>query len=195
MNTELLSLKSLTHQIWGTTTACCDRSCKYDDIEAAQQLKLVPLSNDLLGIKMCDATSKFTKSTLFLQRLSKLELKFIQYFPGNLWSYEWIRDPFVQPTSSSFTLTRKRRRNWYFPWWFPKNKFNTGNPTNFWISLNDEYPALMKKSLRIVIPFAASYVCKVGFTAVGVLNAGGSFTKSSKIRLTSELSNLHIRLL
>ena len=32
---------------------------------------------------------------------------FPEYFPGNLSSYEWIRDSFVQPTSSSFTEQEK----------------------------------------------------------------------------------------
>jgi len=44
----------------------------------------------------------------------------------------------------------------------------------------------MKKSLRIVIPFAAMYLFKVEFNTMGVLLAGGSFTNSSKIRLTVE---------
>jgi len=49
-----------------------------------KSLKLVMLSTDLLEIKMCDPAFKFTKFSLFLQHLSKLELKFTLYFLGNL---------------------------------------------------------------------------------------------------------------
>ena len=45
--------------------------------------------------------------SVFLQHLSKLESKFTKYFPENLSNYEWIRDPFVQPTPSSFTEQEK----------------------------------------------------------------------------------------
>ena len=41
--------------------------------------------------------------SVFLQYLSNLELEFKKYFPENLSSYEWIRDPFAQHTPSSFT--------------------------------------------------------------------------------------------
>ena len=50
-----------------------------------------------------------------------------------------------------------------------KRKFNSGNPTKFWISLNDEYPALIKKALRMIIPFATSYFCEADFSAMAVI--------------------------
>ena len=45
--------------------------------------------------------------SVFLQHLSNLELKFKKYFPENLSSYEWICDPFAQPTPSSFIEQEK----------------------------------------------------------------------------------------
>ena len=50
-----------------------------------------------------------------------------------------------------------------------KRKFNSENPTKFWISLNDEYPALTKKTLRMIIPFATSCLCEAGFSAVAAI--------------------------
>ena len=41
--------------------------------------------------------------SVFVQHLSKLALKFAQYFPEDLSSYKWIRDPYVQAIPSSFT--------------------------------------------------------------------------------------------
>jgi len=51
-----------------------------------------------------------------------------------------------------------------------KRMFTSGNPTIFWISLNDEYPAaLAKKALRMVIRFATSYLREAGFSAMTVI--------------------------
>ena len=50
-----------------------------------------------------------------------------------------------------------------------KRKFNSGNPTKFWISLNGVYPALTEKTLRMIIPFATSYLCEAGFSATAVI--------------------------
>ena len=50
-----------------------------------------------------------------------------------------------------------------------KRKFNLENPAKFWILLNDKYPTLKKKALQMVIPFATSYLCKVGFSALVVI--------------------------
>jgi len=48
-----------------------------------------------------------TLQKIFLQHPAKLELNFYQYFPGNLWSCKWFRDPIVQLTPSSFTEQEK----------------------------------------------------------------------------------------
>ena len=109
--------------------------------------------------------------SVFLQHLPNLQLKFKKYFPENLSSYERIRRPFAQPTPSSFTeqgnedyldLTCDNSR---------KRKFDLVNPTNFWISLNDKYPALKKKGLRMFFLFATSYLCKAGLSAMAVINS------------------------
>jgi len=50
-----------------------------------------------------------TLQKIFLQHPIKLDLNFYQYSPGNLSSCEWIRDPFVQPTPSSFPEQEKEK--------------------------------------------------------------------------------------
>ena len=107
--------------------------------------------------------------SVFVQHLSKLELKFAHYFQEDLSSYEWIQDPYAQPIPSS--LTEKEKENYIDLTCdsFLKRKFNSVNLTNFCISLNDEYPALTKKALRILVPFATSYLCEAGFSAMAVI--------------------------
>ena len=109
--------------------------------------------------------------SVFLQHLPNLLLKFKKYFPENLSSYKRIRRPFAQPTLSSFTEQEKED---YLDLTCDnslKRKFNLVNPTNFWISLNDEYPALTKKALRMVVLFATSYLCEAGLSAMAVIKS------------------------
>ena len=107
--------------------------------------------------------------SLFVQHLSTLDSKFSKYFPKNLSDYEWIRNPSDQPCPSSFSEQEKED---YIDLTCDnslKRKFNSGNPTKFWISLNGEYPALTEKALRIIIPFATSYLCEAGFSTMAVI--------------------------
>ena len=107
--------------------------------------------------------------SVFVQHLSKLELKFAHYFQEDLSSYEWIQDPYAQPIPSSFTEKEKEDYIDLTCDSSLKRKFNSVNLTNFWISLNDKYPALTKKALRILVPFATSYFCEAGFSAMAVI--------------------------
>ena len=107
--------------------------------------------------------------SVFVQHLSKLELKFAHYFQEDLSSYEWIQDPYAQPIPPSFTEKEKEDYIDLTCDSSLKRKFNSVNLTNFWISLNDEYPALTKKALRILVPFATSYLCEAGFSAMAVI--------------------------
>ena len=40
--------------------------------------------------------------------------------------------------------------------------------TNFWIEARAEYSVISKAALRVSIPFATSYLCEAGFSAVAV---------------------------
>ena len=109
--------------------------------------------------------------SVFLHHLAKLEWKFTKHFPKNLSSYELIHNPFYQPTPSPFT---KQEKEDYIDLTcdnFRKRKFNSGNPTNFWILLNVEYSALTEKALQMVILFATSYSCEAGFSIMAIIKA------------------------
>ena len=68
--------------------------------------------------------------SIFVQHLSKLELRFAQYFPEDLSNYGWIPDPYVQPIPSSYTEEEKEDLTCDS---FLKRKFKSANLTNFWI--------------------------------------------------------------
>ena len=107
--------------------------------------------------------------SVFVQHLFMLELKLAQYFPEDLSSYKWISDPYVQPIPSSFTVEEKEDYIDLTCNSFLKRTFNSVNLTHFWISVNDEYPALTKKALRVLVPFATSYLFEAGFSAMAVI--------------------------
>ena len=107
--------------------------------------------------------------SVFVQHVSTLELKFAQYFPEDLSSYKWISDPYVQPIPSSFTEEEKEDYIDLTCDGSPKRMFNSVNLTHFWISVNDEYPALTKKALQVLVPFTMLYLCEAGFSAMAVI--------------------------
>ena len=107
--------------------------------------------------------------SVFLRHLSKLESKFTKNFLENLSNYKWIGDLFVEPTPSCYAEQEKEDYVDLTYYNSLKIKFNSGNPTNFLISLNDECPSLTKKALQIVIPFATSYLCEAIFSAVAFI--------------------------
>ena len=89
--------------------------------------------------------------------VSSSRRNFPQNFQGNLSSYEWIRDSFVQPIVLYWT--RKINFNWPYlliiPW---KGSLIQEIRQIFGISLNDEYQNFGEKMLRMVIPFTVLYL-------------------------------------
>ena len=50
-------------------------------------------------------------------------------------------------------------------------QFSSYSLLGFWNSIKDEYPEVSNKALRILIPFATSYLCEAGFSAIAVLKS------------------------
>ena len=69
--------------------------------------------------------------SVFVRHLSKLELKFALYFLEDLLRYEWIREPYVLPITSSFTEEEKKHYIDLTCDRSLKRKFNSVNLTNF----------------------------------------------------------------
>ncbi|KAF0711120.1 zinc finger BED domain-containing protein 5-like [Aphis craccivora] len=50
-------------------------------------------------------------------------------------------------------------------------KFSSFSLLGFWRNINDEYSEISNKALRVLLPFATSYLCEAGFSAVAVLKS------------------------
>ena len=103
------------------------------------------------------------------EHLNRLETNFKQYFTSDFSFYAWIKNPFsVSVVPSIFSGPQKEEfidlscNNTL------KSKINRFC-TNFWIEAGAEYPVILKAALRVLIPFATSYLCEAGFSAVAVL--------------------------
>ncbi|GAB1597947.1 zinc finger BED domain-containing protein 5-like, partial [Argonauta hians] len=47
-----------------------------------------------------------------------------------------------------------------------KINFSNRNLVQFWVSLQTSYPLISTEALKILLPFASSYNCEAGFSAM-----------------------------
>lgn len=104
-----------------------------------------------------------------IEHLTILEEKIECYFPSlKLESYDWIRNPFgtfefsnlelsLQEEEEIISLSTDRSL---------KMEFTKLSNEQFWISVQDEYPSLSKKAIAILLQFATSYLCELGFSTL-----------------------------
>ena len=50
-----------------------------------------------------------------------------------------------------------------------KSAFRRQSLINFWIKQHSEYPALSDKAVRVLIPFATTYICEKGFSSLACI--------------------------
>lgn len=48
-------------------------------------------------------------------------------------------------------------------------RFTTQTLDEFWLGVEREYAAIGQRAVRILLPFATSYLCETGFSAVAAL--------------------------
>ena len=99
------------------------------------------------------------------EHLSALEANFKQYFTSDFSSYAWIRNPLsVSVVPSMFYGSQKEE---FID--FSCNNTLKSKMDQFCTDSCTEYPVISKAALRLLIPFATSYMCEAGFSAVAVI--------------------------
>ncbi|XP_067120061.1 zinc finger BED domain-containing protein 5-like [Centruroides vittatus] len=121
--------------------------------------------------------------SIFVDHLSELIKKFEKYFEADIDKFTWIQDPFRAKTPSEFTSLEEESLIDLSCDNTLKLKFGSMELSDFWISVKEEYPLLSGKALRILIPFATSYLCEAGFSAVAVIKS----KYRSKINVEQEM--------
>jgi hypothetical protein len=100
--------------------------------------------------------------------LVNLQSRFCKYFPAAVTDkYKWITDPFHadSPQNYDFSLEEGNYINIISD--IPlKVQFPRKSYIEFWVCIRQEVPHLSRKVVNKLLPFAASYLCKTGFSAV-----------------------------
>ncbi|XP_075455233.1 protein FAM200A-like [Ascaphus truei] len=112
----------------------------------------------------------FSKS-VFEDHLSQVIKWFEKYFQeeDDIDKFAWIQDPFKAQPPPEFTCLEEENLIELSCDNTLKTKFGRMDITEFWLSVKDEYLLLSGKAQRI--PFATSYLCEAGFSAVGMIKA------------------------
>ncbi|XP_025410678.1 protein FAM200A-like [Sipha flava] len=105
------------------------------------------------------------------EHLMNLETHFMKYFPEEMKQYYWIKDPFTEKPPSNFTTTEEEQLIDISSDSSLRMQLSSYSLLGFWNSIKDEYPEVSNKDLRILIPFATSYLCEAEFSAVAILKS------------------------
>ena len=84
--------------------------------------------------------------------------------------HNWIRNTFVdnRNASQSFTSLEAEQFIDLFSDFTLKSLYNLNLLISFWVKARSEFPLEGCKALRILVPFAKSYLCKAGFSAAAI---------------------------
>ena len=114
---------------------------------------------------------------------SALQEHFQRYFPKDYREYDWIRDPFSATPPDTFSTAEEEELIDVTSDSTLRLQFKSKTLDAFWIGVEKDYPLLGRRALAILLPFATSYLCKIGFSAVASIK-----TKyRSKLDIENEL--------
>ena len=80
--------------------------------------------------------------------------------------YEWIRDPFSATPAADFSTTEEEQLIDVTSDSAMRLQFKSKTLAAFWIGVEKDYPLLGRRALATLLPFATSYLCEIGFSAV-----------------------------
>ncbi|XP_063766181.1 zinc finger BED domain-containing protein 5-like [Eleginops maclovinus] len=116
--------------------------------------------------------------------ISALQQHFQRYFSvKDSAQYDWILDPFTAAAPTDFSTAEEEQFIDITSDSTLKLQFQAKLLTAFWIGVEEDYPLLGGKAMAVLLPFATSYLCEVGFSAVASIK-----TKyRSKLDIENEL--------
>ncbi|KAJ1199130.1 hypothetical protein NDU88_002968 [Pleurodeles waltl] len=107
-----------------------------------------------------------------------------KYFPEDeVEPIKWVRDPFNAEIPQHFNNEEAEQLIDISSDSTLKVQFQSLSLLEFWCQTQDEYPVISKIALRVLIPFATSYLCEAGFSAVAVIKS----KYRAKIHLEKEM--------
>ncbi|KAK6312255.1 hypothetical protein J4Q44_G00179190 [Coregonus suidteri] len=103
------------------------------------------------------------------EHISSLMGFFKKYFPENSSQYDWVRDPFNAPAPTGFSSAEEDQFIDMTSDSTLRLRFTSQTLSEFWLSVERQYPLLGQRAMGILLPFATSYLCEIGFSAVAAL--------------------------
>nr|ABF20550.1 transposase [Danio rerio] len=104
--------------------------------------------------------------------LSHLQGYFKQYFPDlNNNHLDFVRDPFAPGVGTYLDLAAKEQLIDLSNDGGRKTRFPSLPLSEFWMSVREDYPMLSEKAIKCLLPFATTYLCEAGFSALKVLQS------------------------
>lgn len=103
---------------------------------------------------------------IIAQHLHRLAERFASYFPDvSVAKYDWVRNPYrINPLQLEEPFVEelielKSSRDM-------EALFSSSTLTQFWSKTRDAFPASSREARRVLVPFATSYLCEAGFSAL-----------------------------
>ncbi|XP_051952836.1 zinc finger BED domain-containing protein 5-like [Xyrauchen texanus] len=103
------------------------------------------------------------------QHISSLRELFQKYFPNNSDQYAWVMDPFNAAAPADFRSAEEDQFIEMTSDSTLRLRFKAQTPSEFWFGVEREYPLIGQRAVCILLPFATSYLCEMGFSAVASL--------------------------
>ncbi len=94
--------------------------------------------------------------------------QFATYFKEDYRSFAWVRDPFVC-TANELSIDMQEQLIELKSDSRLKELFSSCPLSSFWAALMQEYPELCDVALKILLPFASTYLCEAGFSKMTAL--------------------------
>lgn len=111
---------------------------------------------------------------IFIEHLDQLLIHFSHYFQDiDDTKFAWIRNPFVDEQNDEFELTTAEKEKLIELSCDSslKQKFKSETLVQFWLNQREEYNILSGKAIQILLPFATSYLCETGFSALAAIKS------------------------
>ena len=104
----------------------------------------------------------------------------------------WIRNPFVDNanTPQGFTSLEAEHFIDLSSDLTLKSLYNSNSLISFWVKARSQFPLIGCKALRVLVPFATSYLCEAGFSAVAVMKSKYRNKTSIKRDMRVVISNI-----
>jgi len=118
-------------------------------------------------------TDECDMKTVMCSQLDALISHFEKYFSEDMEKHNWIRNPFVDNANApqGFKSLQAEKFIDLSSDLTLKSICNPNSLVSFWVKARSEFSLAGCKAIRVHVPFATSYLCEAGFSAVAVIKS------------------------